>query len=222
MRWIFFTLVFGNLLLLATFWQKQGEVNAAPPGAMEIPGSVKRLQLVSEAGDSLQPAAPRATSDHRDSLCYVAGPYADELDARHLLARVTALSLHGRINIVEIASGEPSEYWVHVPPRATREEALRTLKELQKRKFDSYIITQGDLAEGVSLGLSRNKESAYGLQKDVESSGIPVEVLVVTKSVREYWVEVIEVSQLNERMRERIQAGDKEISWELVECSQAG
>jgi len=222
MRWIFFTLVFGNLLLLAMFWQKQSDVNAAPLSALEIPGTVKRLQLVSEAGDSLQPAAPRELTDHRGSLCYVAGPYADDLDARHLLARVSALSLHGRINIVDIASGEPSEYWVHVPPRATREEALRTLKELQKRKFDSYIITQGDLAEGVSLGLFRNKESADGLQKEVEGSGIPVEVLVVNKSVREYWVEVIEVSQLNERMRERIQAGDKEISWELVECSRAG
>ncbi|UXD88874.1 SPOR domain-containing protein [Thalassolituus hydrocarboniclasticus] len=222
MRWIFFTLVFGNLLLLATFWQKQGEAAPAPLRALEIPGSVKTLQLVSEAGDSLQPAAPRKVADQREALCYVAGPYADELDARHLLARVSALSLHGRINTVDIESGEPSEYWVHVPPRATREEALRTLKELQKRKFDSYIITQGDLAEGVSLGLFRNKESAYGLQKAVEEFDIPVEVLVVNKSVREYWVEVIEVSQLNERMRERIQAGDKEISWALVECSNAG
>ncbi|MCD8520951.1 MAG: SPOR domain-containing protein [Saccharospirillaceae bacterium] len=222
MRWIFFTLVFGNLLLLVTFWQKQGEVNAVPLSALEIPGAVRHLQLVSEARDSLAPAAPRNGGGDRGSLCYVAGPYAEELDARHLLARVTALGLHGRINLVEIASGEPSEYWVHVPPRATREEALRTLKELQKRKIDSYIITQGDLAEGVSLGLFRNKESAYGLQKDVEQFGIPVDVLVVAKATREYWVEVVEVSQLNDRMRERIQAGDKEISWQLVECSRAG
>ena len=69
MRWIFFTLVFGNLLLLAMFWQKQSDVNAAPLSALEIPGTVKRLQLVSEAGDSLQPAAPRDRSSWLTVLC---------------------------------------------------------------------------------------------------------------------------------------------------------
>lgn len=220
MRWIFFSLVFANLLLLVVYWQQES-APAAPAAAVNMPADARPLLLVSEVAETLRPAEHKKTvaTPGRDDLCYVGGPYADELDARHLLARVSAVGLTGHIKTVEVSSDKPADYWVHVPPRSSREEALRVLKELQKRKFDSYIITQGDLAEGVSLGLFRNKESAYGLRQQVEDAGIPAAVRVVNHAGREYWVEVVEVSQLNERMRERIQAGDTEISWELVECS---
>ena len=125
---------------------------------------------------------------------------------------------NGHIKTLEVTTDNPAEYWVHVPPRSGREEALRTLKELQRRNIDSYIITQGDLAEGVSLGLFRKKESAESVRDKVAQYDIPVDIRVVNESSREYWVEVKEVSQLNERMRERIQAGDDQISWEMAEC----
>lgn len=218
MRWIFFTLVVGNLLLLVVFWQKQNQP-AANVAVAELQSKGRTLLLVSEAGDSLKPVRkkPAAQKNH-EQLCYVAGPYADEIDARHLLARVDAVGLTGSIKTLEVTTDTPAEYWVHVPPRSGREEALRVLKELQKRNFDSYIITQGELAEGVSLGLFRKKDSALSLQKEVSAAGIPVAIKVVNESSREFWVEVKEVTQLNERMRERIQAGDESISWEMVDC----
>jgi len=223
MRWIFFALVFGNLLLLAVFWQQQLAQAPVADQVLDVPDSSRRLQLISEVDQPLVPVAAKArTASHRAPMCYVAGPYPDELDARHLLARAEALALDGQINAVDIATDEPSEYWVHVPPRATRAEALRVLRELQKRKVDSYIITQGELAEGVSLGLFRNKASASGLQKKVEGYDIPAEIKVITKSVREYWVEITQVAQLNDKMRERIQAGDDSISWQLVACATSG
>ncbi|WP_430461201.1 SPOR domain-containing protein [Thalassolituus sp. LLYu03] len=222
MRWIFFSLVFGNLLLLVVFWQKQAAAPSVPVPVVDLQGNARSLLLVSEAGDMLQPLERKIQqkAPSRDDLCYAAGPYAEELDAKHLQARVAAVGLSGRIKTLEVETGEPAEYWVHVPPRASREEAIRILKELQKRKLDSYIITQGDLTDGVSLGLFRNKDSADQLQKRVEGYDIPVEVLVVNQSRREFWVEVVEASQLSERMRERIQAGDEEISWELTSCKQ--
>jgi len=223
MRWIFFALVFGNLLLLAVFWQQQLAQAPVAGQVLDVPDSSRRLQLVSEVDQPLVPVAAKArVENHRAPMCYVAGPYPDELDARHLLARAEALALDGQINAVDIATDEPSEYWVHVPPRATRAEALRVLRELQKRKVDSYIITQGELAEGVSLGLFRNKASASGLQKKVEGYDIPAEIKVITKSVREYWVEITQVAQLNDKMRERIQAGDDSIAWQLVACVTSG
>ena len=56
------------------------------------------------------------------------------------------------------------------------------------------------------------------MRDKVAQYDIPVDIRVVNESSREYWVEVKEVSQLNERMRERIQAGDDQISWEMAEC----
>lgn len=219
MRWIFLTLVFGNLLLLGYFWQQQ---NTAPITAtaapVDVPGGGKQLQMVSELAQPLPATNQQKNQPDRATLCYVAGPFADEIDARHLQARSQALGFSGRLSVVEISSDEPAEFWVYVPPRASREAALRTLRELQNRKFDSYIITQGELAEGVSLGLFRNQERAYGLQKSVAAFDIPVEVKVVNKTVREHWVEIVETAQLNEPMRDRIRASDSQIRWELVEC----
>ena len=218
MRWIFFTLVAGNLLLLVVFWQKQNQPLADMPVA-EIQNKGRTLLLVSESDGVLKPVVQKTASRNTpDQLCYAAGPYSDELDAKHLLARVAAVGLNGHIKTLEVTTDNPAEYWVHVPPRSGREEALRTLKELQRRNIDSYIITQGDLAEGVSLGLFRKKESAESVRDKVAQYDIPVDIRVVNKSSREYWVEVKEVSQLNERMRERIQAGDDQISWEMAEC----
>ena len=37
MRWIFLTLVFGNLLLLTYFWQQQGTPAVAPSAAVDLP-----------------------------------------------------------------------------------------------------------------------------------------------------------------------------------------
>ncbi|WP_419812531.1 hypothetical protein [Bacterioplanoides sp.] len=221
MRWIFFALVFANLLLFAVFWQQQGRDSLPVEQTIQVADSNKQLQLVSELEAPLVPVVARPEDNEvRQARCYVAGPYNDELDARHLLARAQALALAGSINAVDISTDEPSEYWVHVPPRATRGEALKTLRELQQRNVDSYIITQGDLAEGVSLGLFRNQASAQGIKKKVERFEIPVDIRVITKSVREYWVEIDQVAQLNEKMRERIQAGDSGISWQQAACSE--
>ena len=220
MRWIFFALVFANLLLLAVFWQQQTLEQAPMIAEFEVSDSSKHIQLISELEQPLVAVVEQAGEGQvRAPSCYVAGPYADEIDERHLMARAEALGLDGIIKAVDIATDKPSEYWVHVPPRATRSEALRILKELQKRKIDSYIITQGELAEGVSLGLFRNKNSATGLQKKVEGFDIPVEIKTMHQSKREFWVEIAQVSQLNEKMRERIRAGDDAIDWQLAACS---
>lgn len=219
MRWIFITLVFGNLLLLAYFWQQQNSIEPAVVAAVELPRADKTIRLVKELDKSLPSVNTTKTSTKRAQLCYVAGPYNEGAAANNLLSRAKSLGFTGQVNIIEIVSDEPSEYWVYVPPRNSREAALRTLRELQQRKIDSYIITQGELAEGVSIGLFRNKDSAYGLQKKINALSIPVEVKVINKNTNEHWVEINETTQLNEALREKIQGVDVDVRWELVECS---
>ena len=222
MHWIFITLVTLNLLVLAYFWQnKQPETSNNAPVAVDIGAAGKQLKLVKELAEPLAVVA-KATPppSSRAQLCYNAGPFAEEQDAKNLLARANALSFTGQINTVAVAANKPSEYWVYITPRISRDEALRTLRELQQRKLDSYIITQGELAEGVSLGLFRNKESAYSLQKQVRNYGLPAEVRVINESMNEYWVEIKESAQLSEALRERIQAGKADMRWEMLECQQ--
>ena len=220
MRWIFVTLVFVNLLLLVFFWQKK-QVLSLPPTAMsmELNSRAKPLVLVKELESALPPLKNREKTDiTRSQLCYSVGPYADEIDAKYLLARANALGFSGKMMTIAVESGKPLEYWVYVPPRVSREAALQTLRALQGRNVDSYILTQGELAEGLSLGLFRNSESAYAIQRKVKALQIPAEVKVVDKRINEYWISISESAQLSEPMRQRIQGESTELRWELTEC----
>ncbi|MBE0482136.1 MAG: SPOR domain-containing protein [Bacterioplanes sp.] len=216
MRWIFFSLVFGNLLLLAMFWQQPAA--PAPAAAIQIPNHSQRLQLTSE----MTALTPRVTRESGSApsvaTCYAAGPFVDEIDARHLQARSAALNFTATIFSLEKSSDRPSEHWVHIPPRSSRDAAMRLLRELQGRNIDSYIITQGELADGISLGLFRVEASAKKVQSDLQALGYAAEIRVVNDTQKEYWVEITESAQLNERLRERIRASDQQIRWELIEC----
>lgn len=216
MRWIFFSLVFGNLLVLALYWQQPAATT--PAAAIQIPNHSQRLQLTSEVSALVPRAATTSNTQAAISTCYAAGPFSDDIDARHLQARSTALNFTATLFSLDKAGERPSEHWVHIAPRPSREAAMRLLRELQARNIDSYIITQGELADGISLGLFRVEASAKKVQNELQALGYPAEIRVVNDTQREYWVEVKESVQLNERLRARIQADDKAIRWELIEC----
>lgn len=217
MRWIFYSLVIANIVVAGYFLaQPKSESVANTVAAAPIAG--KTLRLVGEAEQPLAPAPKSEFSSAPRQLCYVLGPYKDDLDARHVQARAAALSLTGMINT-----------WRYMNPifdigllananAIDRAAAMATLKELQRRSIDSYIITQGDLAEGISLGLFHSLDSAKKLKAEVEVYEFPVDILEMGKRQLEYWVEIREVAQLTERMRERVQAGDHGVEWKLVEC----
>lgn len=222
MRWVFFLLIFGNLFLLGIFWQQQTSAVNRSEAPIEVPAESKRLLLVTEINEPLKTRVVSSLSEptnQRTNLCYAIGPYQDDFNASHVLARATALGLTGKLQSVTAEDQEPSQYWVHVPPRASRQEAMKTLRELQGRKVDSYIITQGELAEGISLGLFRNRESAEQILNQVKSFDIPVAIRTVSETNQELWVEIEESSQLTEGMRQRIQAEDSTARWEMISCS---
>lgn len=220
MRWIFFTLVSANLLLLVVLWQQQPDpVNSSAVRQLEVPDNSKRLKMVGEQSGPLSSVAVPAGSRLNKPMCYVAGPYLDELNARHAKARAAALGFSGRLKALDVNSDQAGEYWVHVPPLGSRIEAMEVLSELQQRQIDSYIITQGELAEGISLGLFRNKKSAQQLSKRIRKFGINVSIQTINQSQREFWVEINQNAQFNEVMRQKVLATDEGVKWQLVACS---
>lgn len=124
----------------------------APAGAYQA--ARKDIRLLSEAGaprsraDSSTPAdaaAPEA------AVCLYLGSFEEETRARVVEQRLLSLDIQAEVRGVDAAAG--LEYWVYLPPLASRQASLRQLRELQARRIDSYIITQGELANGISLGI---------------------------------------------------------------------
>ena len=64
------------------------------------------------------------------------------------------------------------------------------LRELKKSKVDSYLITQGELANGISLGVFENIDSARRMLDRRLGQGYQAKVTELGKQDFEYWVAI--------------------------------
>lgn len=80
-----------------------------------------------------------------------------------------ALDIQAEIRTVDAAAG--LDYWVYPGSPGFSSGIHRQLKELQARKIDSYIITQGDLANGISLGIFPRSDSAESVMLRLRDAG---------------------------------------------------
>ncbi|GAA6144658.1 MAG: hypothetical protein CSH37_11995 [Thalassolituus sp.] len=219
MRWIVYSLLIINLGLLAYFLTTPGNTDGFTPNDANQ-GEGKTLVLLSEqqSGDLPVSQQPVRVSNNT-KLCYALGPYFDDISARVAQARSLELGLTGLIAQHKVPNLKDAEFWVHIPPLASRGEAMTLLRKLQSKAVDSYIITQGDLTDGISLGLFRQRSSADGLQKKVSQLGFgEVAIREVGSTSTEFWVEVREISKLDETTRRRVKAEDKDVQWQMISC----
>jgi len=84
-----------------------------------------------------------------------------------------------------------TQYWVMLPPYDTRRRALQTLRELQARKIDSYLVSSGDFKNAISLGLFSREELAKGVQEKIREAGYPAEIRPKDKQNQRLWVLVV-------------------------------
>ncbi|MEC9255869.1 MAG: hypothetical protein VX771_08720 [Pseudomonadota bacterium] len=219
MRWIVYSLIVINLGIAGYFIVRPAEDSIARPQDGNH-GEGKTLVLLSEKqSDNLPVSQQPVRPDPGKKLCYALGPYLDDLSARVAQARSLELGLTGLISQHKVPNLKDAEFWVHVRPLPSRGEAMTLLRKLQARSVDSYIITQGDLADGISLGLFRQKSSADALQKKVTGLGFEdVAIREVGSTTTEFWVEIREISKLDETMRRRVKAEDQDVQWQMVSC----
>lgn len=217
MRWIVYSLIFINIAVPVyfLFFREQPVTEPVAQVAEQAP----TLQLIKDTDGTL-PARVKAAPGTK--LCYALGPYADEISARLAQARAAELSFTGLISTVDVPLNKDAEYWVHVPPRKNRSDAVDTLHRLQQQNIDSYIITQGDLAEGISLGLFHSKESAERLTARLQQMDFDVAIREIGKTRTEYWLEVREVSRLDDRIRQRLAGADTGVQWQMIGCYHQG
>jgi hypothetical protein len=216
MRWVFLSLVCLNLLVMVWFWRDQAGLNLEPVNEPEQKG--ESLVLLSELDRSeINYKEDKSETTQAASRCYSAGPLADGIDAKHLKVRAEALGFSSELRA--LTTGSSMEHWVHIPPQSNRQQSLRLLRELQGRGIDSYIITQGDLAEGISLGLFRNEASAQKLTQKMQDLDYNVVIKEVSRGEKELWLEFPQISQLTEAMRKRVVGEGQQLQWMLTDCS---
>jgi len=204
MRAIFIVLMVMNAAFFAHHFFVAEKPSALPVGssANEAVEEGASLQLLSEvdrvALKKTQDTISQVNSSSREideaadesevssELCTMIGPYEQLLHAEYLVERLSALGVKSQITPVEIKEGDA--YWVYLKPEMSEKEALRRLYELQKKQIESYIITKGELSNGISFGRYADRAEAEIRLSEIKEQGYEAMIKSVPKTINETWV----------------------------------
>ena len=217
MKAVFFILLAANLMLLAWILFGHDEPGTAPQSD-PVPG-VDSIVLLSEQGEAAaeaavapapeqpgptaetlpdevaepvaetaaEPAAPAVAQNAAD-ICYTVGPFRDLDKLRGIIKAI-------RDEVVEASfrSREESEqtlFWVYLAPHASLADARAKTRALRSNGIDdSFIITDGDKARGISLGYFREKPRAYKLRDTVAGKGFQPRIDPIFRNYTIYWLD---------------------------------
>ncbi|MCP3909154.1 MAG: SPOR domain-containing protein [Oceanicoccus sp.] len=231
MRWIFIVLLMCNGIYF--LWQNyllQGDI----PGAMAKPvaGGFAEVGLVLLAEvegiplaqtDTAEPEArpeaavplaentdPSALPEPADpGICWQIGPFKEEVSGKQVVSRLASLDITLQLEALEIP-GKP-DYWVHLPPQVSRKAAIKLLRELQAKKIDSFLITEGELANGISLGFFTEEARANRVFEQRIKQGYGAQIKVVPRMYTELWAvfDAGEYGKFSDALWEAIKEGNK-------------
>lgn len=184
MRWLLLLLIVLNLLFYLHHLQAPEHVAKAP--VLPDVASASSIRLLSEAA---QPARrPSSHTPAGESTCLFLGGFDDESLASALRQRLLSLDIASTLRGIDAAAG--IDYWVYLPPLVSRQASLRQLRELQSRNVDSYIITVGDLTNGISLGIFSRKDSAESVVSRLREVDYQALIRELPRVHRKYWVRI--------------------------------
>ena len=161
---------------------------------VESPGIIANHSGETTPGEAVKSA---------ERVCGMLGPFDDVITARQFRYRLSTVDIAATIK-KETVPIDPV-YWVYLEPLASRKEALSVLRKLQNAKIDSYIITEGELANGLSLGFFRQKESAEKIMRKRIDDGFEAKLLLKDRSRDLIWV-VLEPQEMEKVSEELIKS----------------
>lgn len=218
MRWFFLLLLVLNLFYYV--WHQQ----QAPLRVKEVEsfslyqGARQNIRLVSEADVARMPVDSGAQVVSSQAVCLYLGSFEQEAEALALEQRLLSLDIQSGVRSIDAASGV--DYWVYLVPLASRQASLRQLKELQARKIDSYIIGQGDLANGISLGIFPRSDSAESVMQRLREAGYEPMLRELSRAHRAYWVRIAPESRrlASDALLESLARDFERLEHQLMPC----
>ncbi len=193
MRWLFLGLLIINALYFV--WSQQdfsAKTVEVAPAVVPVNAVQGQVQLIAEVSD-LQRQSQASGKRHEQAEIMLLGGFADEQLAQKLQQRLLSLDIQSKISALD--NQVDIEYWVYLAPLASRQASVRQLKEMQARKIDGYLITQGDLTNGISLGMFAREDSAQSVAERLKEAGYEPSIRAIERSQRLYWVAISEESR---------------------------
>lgn len=216
MRWMFLWLIVLNLFYYV-WHQQQAPLRATEVAPLKMAQDSKRdIHLLSESSAPQRREVAEVSAV--EAVCLFLGSFEQKADASAVEQRLLSLDIQSRVQSMDAAAGV--DYWVYLPPLASRQASLRQLRELQARKIDSYIITQGDLANGISLGIFPRNDSAQSVMQRLRDAGYEPSLRELTRAHRSFWVRISPQSRrlADDSLLQRLAFDFKGLEQQLMPC----
>ena len=196
MRWVFlaFLIINGGYF----FYLNQLDASSNEKPSIEVSpektpaNSIVLLSEAIAAGSVKKIVTPSAqveeAKEKQPQLCTVLGAFPVEDAALQVQQRLMAYGIGSEVKPEKVSAA--SNYWVYIKPLADRTLAQKKYKALKSEGIDSYLMTDGEMKNAVSLGLFSKKKLAVRLLEKHQSRGEDVVMKEVPRFKFEYWVNI--------------------------------
>jgi len=220
LRWLVIGLLLCNVIYFVWERNAQDDNGAAQNGA-PAGNAGEKLALLSDAsgvGAAAVKSEARANEAPPVPICHMIGPFKERISANQVRERLNALDI--AVNSYQISIPDKPDYWVHLGPMRSRKEALDLLRELQAKNIDSFLITEGELVNGISLGFFTKEELAQAVLKQRRELGYDAKLRAVPRFSKEIW-EVFaddQYAKLSDELWRQIKAGTQGLELRKNSC----
>ena len=193
MRWLILFLVLVNLAIFA--WQQffmsdSNQSVSALARYTTVSEDIKPFQLVSEMTEEERSSLFRAedsghTATEAQPQCWIAGPFANVAMGHRLLGELALLKVHGLLKNVSFPGQKM--HVVYLKSQGTEAKAREVLKTLHKQGRESFLITEGELKNAISVGVFNSKEKALVALNEYKSAGYEADMMERARMVNETW-----------------------------------
>jgi hypothetical protein len=147
----------------------------------------RTLQLLSETQVENTSAAVEP------AICISLGVFNNTEESDFLVSALLERGLEASPEL--LPSAENMNYRVYMPPFNSDIAERQTLEELRSSNIDSFIITTGEQAGGISLGVFSLENLALGHQENLAGQGFATSIQEIATSSNEIWVTIQGLSQ---------------------------
>ncbi|WP_028671310.1 SPOR domain-containing protein [Saccharospirillum impatiens] len=185
MKWIILTLLVLNLALGGyQYWQMgQPDIQEAEPSVAQLNNLAIDQATRNQLAEFEQTAAAEPAVEPLQ--CIRINGIAAEDQADIIQSRLRALEVASDLSTRQEVLR--SDYWVVIGPFETDQLGRDRLAQLQAEDIESFLINQGRLAGGISLGLFSSDSNARTRVSELTSRGLEARVERVDRT-RNVWV----------------------------------
>ena len=151
------------------------------------------------------------------TTCSALGPFDDVSEGQIVLERLVSMNFQVNLKAIDQPTGE-FDFRVMIPPAASLEEAFRKLRELQSQGIDSYVITRGNDALAISLGVFSTIKAAKAAQQS--NYGYESMIAKIQRLDRSYWIVPYGTLEVAKALMQSIITDFSDLEINQVACSE--